>query len=160
MDSVTSPIAATLLAVLCFLNGLEIHEEIILLGMGLIRRLVDFPKNHAQYRAALKHLIALNKVSLEKKPTRFLRITDTLKWAVIRGLNMDERIAAFNAAVCLLSHSWPWLTTFNATDVDRLHVVQKYRSHITALRNVCMGLEPGGFVPGLGFCALLHEEAM
>lgn len=65
--------AAALLAVLCFLNGLEIHEEIILLGMGLVRRLVDFPKNHAYYRAALKRLVSSNKVSLETKPTRFLK---------------------------------------------------------------------------------------
>lgn len=87
---------------LCFLNGLEIHEEIILLGMGLVRRLVDFPKTHAQYRAALKHLVSANKVSLDTKPTRFLRITKTLKWAVINALSMDERFAAFKAAVFAL----------------------------------------------------------
>lgn len=157
MDS-TSRMAMALLAVLCFFNCVEIHEELITFGMGLIN-FSDFPTDHDSYTAAIKFLVASNRVSFQKRPKRLFAITDTIRWTVIQGLNMDERIAAFNTAVSLLSAYWPWLTTFNATDVERLNIVRKYRAHITALRNLCLDFEPDGFVPGLDFCALLHEEA-
>ncbi|KAG6354302.1 hypothetical protein INS49_004907 [Diaporthe citri] len=150
--------ATALLTVLCFLNFCEVHEVLITLGMGRVS-MANFPATVSSYFDALNHLLASGKVTLERRPEKILKVTDAVMVTVIGALNMDEFTAAFDAACSLISASWPWLTTYNATDVERLHVVHRYRSHIVALRNVFFDFKIPGFVPSLGFCALLHEEA-
>lgn len=148
--------AAVLLKVMCFFNCEELHEELI---TGLDLGLVDFPADHASYTAARKLLVDHGKIVFKTRPVRAILIKNTVKAAEIGGLNMRERCIALNAAVALLSRTWPWLTTYNATDVERLNTVRKYAPHIAAMRNHGLDLEPYGVMPGLSICALLHEEA-
>lgn len=149
--------AEVLLKVMCFFNCVELHEELI---TGLDLGLVDFPADHASYTAARKLLVDSGKIIFKIRPLRAIVIKDSVKAAEIGALNVKERRIALNAAVALLSRNWPWLTTYNATDVERLNTVRKYAPHIAEMRNACLDLlEPYGFMPGLGICALLHEEA-
>lgn len=151
-------VATALLTVLCFLNVWEVHEVLVTLGIGHVD-MANFPKTVSAYFVALKYLLKSGQVTLHRHPERTLRITDTVVTTVIGALDVDEFTAAFEAACSLISASWPWLTTYNATDVERLGIVRRYRSHIVALRNVCFDFKMKDFVPSLGFCALLHEEA-
>lgn len=150
--------AAVLLPVMCFFNCGELHEELITFGLDL--GLVEFPPDQASYAAARKLLVDSGKIVFKIRPLRAISINDTVKAAEIEALSLGERRTALNAAVALISRNWPWLTTYNATDVERLNTVRKYIAHIAAMRNHCLDLlEPYGIMPGLGICALLHEEA-
>lgn len=149
--------AEVLLKVMCFFNCEELHEELI---TGLDLGLVDFPTDHATYAAARKLLTDSGKITLKMRPVRVIIISDSVKTAEIKALSKKECRIALDAAVALLSRNWPWLTTYNATDVERLNTVRKYAPHIAEMRNACIDLlEPYGFMPGLGIVALLHEEA-
>lgn len=155
-----SRVATALLTVLCFLNHWEIHEIVITFAFNRISHvsMPDFPSDFPTYRAARNFLLAAGKVTLQRRPEAILRLADSLKATVINSLNYDEYAAAFEMAVSLISESWPWLTTYNATDVERLRIVHRYRSHILALRNVRLDFRMHKYLPSLGFCALLHEE--
>lgn len=152
--------ATALLTVLCFLNIWEVHEVLITFGMGHVS-MANFPVTPSSYFDALNYLLASGQVTLQRRPERIIRVTDTLMTTIIGALDLDEFIVAFEAACSLVSASWPWLTTYNTTDVERLRIVHRYRSHIVALRNVCFDfkIHDHVFLPHLGFCALLHEEA-
>lgn len=150
--------ATALLTIMCFMDYENIQEGLLVLALGLVN-VVDFPANLKDYYFAIQFLIANGKVSAINGLPRVFKIGDSIRTAVIQALSMDERLAAFNAAVSLVSASWPLLTTYNATDVDRFRFIRKHRSHIVAMRNYCRDLTPDGFMPDLKFCSLLHEEA-
>lgn len=150
--------ATALLTVMCFLDYEKIHQGLVMLALGLVNA-ANFPSNVKDYCLAIQFLIANGKVSVIAGPPKVFKIADSIRTAVIQALSMDERLAAFNAAVSLVSAAWPLLTTYNATDVDRFRFIRKHRSHIVAMRNYCRNLAPDGFMPDLKFCSLLHEEA-
>lgn len=104
--------------------------------------MADFPHDFPTYLAARNFLLALGKVSLQRRPEGILKVADTLKATVINSLNLDEYAAAFERAVSLLSESWPWHTTYNATDFEPIQIVRQYKS----LRHIAINLEPRGFV--------------
>lgn len=67
--------------------------------------MADFPHDFPTYLAARNFLLALGKVSLQRRPEGILKVADTLKATVINSLNLDEYAAAFETAVSLLSES-------------------------------------------------------
>lgn len=158
VDETTHSAATALLSVLCFLDNGYIQENLVAESLGPIG-LADFPTNITDYVSALNLIISSGKATLETQGRRIIRVPDSVKASVIQALPMDERRFVFDAAVNLLSVGWPWVDTYNATDVERLQNVRQCRPHIVALRTICLDLEPAGFVPGMAFCALLHEEA-
>lgn len=82
----------------------------------------NFPDTVSSYFVALKHLLKSGQVTLYRRPERILRVSDTVMTTIIGALDVHEFTTAFDAACSIVSVSWSWLTTYNATDVERLHI--------------------------------------
>lgn len=149
--------AKNLLRVLCFLDSDNIQEKLIHTGLAALDH-GDLPKSTANYLRARDLLVSSGKITVDAD-SKAVTVCPFASVDAIQNMLPEERGRAFDAAVELLSASWPFLNSNNATDVARLQFVRQNIRHVVALREECVDLEVGGFVPAIGFCALLHEEA-
>ncbi|KAI3392941.1 hypothetical protein diail_4958 [Diaporthe ilicicola] len=153
--------ATKLLSVLCFLDSGDVRQTLLFTGLKAIDD-ADMPRTLGAYNRARDELLAAGKIAVDTEQPHHkvvVHVAPETRAETVAAMSMPDRTRAFNAAATLLSSSWPFLDTYNATEVRRLRHVRDNIRHVAALRDAALELEAGAYVPNIRFCALLHEEA-
>lgn len=165
-----TPAARALLHVLSVLNNRDdnwlntdddnwIPEEILKSALGQVD-LPDYPISEAAYLDAREELIKSSLITCTHNPdSDTINILEMIQEVVREKMTIQRLRDAINAALVLLSVVWPFTSSYNLNERDRMPKIEKYFPYLKYFDIIIKEKTAKSLQLDIRICALLNEAS-